>query len=1394
MDPLVPDKDSNLDRGISFTEGVNLASTPTNPARRLSAAGRAAKLKERNLIPPLNSPTDRRVSLPRATKVATPPTNPPRKTLKSPVMPAAKPAPEASVLDEIKNMIKGVRTDIASSEDRMASKFDELSVKLTARIDKTEAEISSLAVQVSRTKAEIETARKKVEEQDNRLPAMIEQIVAQKLQTQARPPPRSRGPAPRPLRAPGDPADALRTDSDSRAQVLEARYLEARKSLRLWPVVGDDVMDGVRTFLVEKLLCPPNLICLDGCTARRVASTDAAKDQVVVVFNSIAMRDEIKSLGKNLKGNDRAVGMQMEPPDHLRGQYQSFQKLAYHLKKKHPGLRRNVKFLDTDMCLTMDVCLTPTSGWKTVEYVDAKSILGKARVRTESFSLQELEDLVEVPRKRRRETLRDTDSDDDMNDETVIDLTDAHESDVTNNTEKKSCPPSLSFINTNSRSLGNKLQSLADCFDEKGLNVASITETWFQSDRTLPEIMSDLEGEHGLVMLTRNRSIRAINGRQYGGVAFVYRKNNASFKTFALHNPEDYEVLVCVGKVHGNKGKLAVITCYAPPNLTAIQAQSMADFLSDVVGELKRKYPDIAIILSGDFNQWSIAEIICDHPDLSEVDYGPTRGDRAIDRTLINFARSLTESYTLPPLETEDGRPSDHKIAYARAVFPRADKKLISYSYREFTEAGGNNFVTAVSAQDWSEVYSQETSTDKVRVFQAILDKHMNENFKLKTTTRRETDPPWINDNVRRLWRKRRKVYDREGRSKLWRKLKNRSDKLIEKRAERYMQKQKQILTAPDATRSFYKNVKAYKSKEKPATFDVRDLYNGKGDSEVAEALADHFSAISNEFNGLDDNLELAASNFTLPVLPPTTIRSRLCKFRKPKSMVRGDIFPVLVNRVAASLSLPLSNIYNHITATGTWPELWKVEYVTPIPKATMPAGPDDLRNISCTQLFSKVYESFVLDWLGTQVKLRSNQFGGVKGSGSEHSLLKLWQGVLEAIEDPRAGALLTSIDYAKAFNRLDFNHCLRSLRAKGACHEILKIIASFLTNRQMTVKVGNEFSVPRTVLGGVPQGSLLGVMLFNLSIDTFEAYSPDVANYGNDTLERVEDLPNGERVPPEPTQRDYRHLTPWETELLEVIKYVDDNVILEKCNFDTVLTNQYSVRDKHAIRTQNLFARIVTLAERCGMKVNYAKTKAMVISEIKGYLPSAHFYDNQGSRVDSSDEMKILGFHFSSSPDMSAQVTAIKKKFRARIWILRHLGHRGFSKEDLLKVYRSVILPVHDYCSCVYNSTLTITQASALERLQAQALKSIYGYELSYSSLLEVSGLEKLQARRDNRCRKFASKCLENDRFREWFPLNTIARPTRGRLNYVETFARTKRLYNSPIFHMRRLLNGKDY
>ena len=697
-------------------------------------------------------------------------------------------------------------------------------------------------------------------------------------------------------------------------------------------------------------------------------------------------------------------------------------------------------------------------------------------------------------------------------------------------------------------------------------------------------------------------------------------------------------------------------------------------------------------------------------------------------------------------METKEGNKSDHRVTYLEAAFEVQAQKKVSYTYRAFTPEGAEQFAAGLDRLDWAAVYSAPNVEEKAAAFQSLMDNLLDECFKWRTTTRSEDEEPWEDDFLKKLWKRRRKVYDRDGRSPLWRTLSRKASKRYAKQMSRFLELQKKNLTGGEASRRFFKLVKSYSSREKPPDFDVRSLYPGKDDKAVAEKLADHFNAISSEFTGLDpDGTPLGPDEVPLPVLSCDQVATRLKVFKKPRGVVRGDIFPSLVTKHCGILASPLTHIYNAISETGDWPSFWKTEFVTPIPKVPIPQSPNDLRNISCTMLISKVYESFVLNWLGTQTGLRENQYGGVKGSGSEHLLVRMWQDILQALEDPRAGVLLTSIDFAKAFNRLDFNHCLRTLRDKGASNCVLRVVASFLSNRNMMVKVGSSLSTPRGVLGGVPQGSILGVFLFNCSIDSFETCAEEVRQYngGSGTHTTAPGGPNPMPVPDEPTAPDYRHLPPFLRIPLEIYKYVDDNVLMEKLNFDTVLSDGRFVRDKWAVRTQNTFRSIIYQAIARGMKINTSKTKALLISELKSYAPTAHFFDQDGNTVRSGETMKVLGVNFSSDPGMAAQVADIRRKFTSRIWALRHLGRLGMSKPDLLSVYKSTILPTHDYCSTVFNSSLTLTQSGQLERLQAMALNAIYGFDHSYHSLLSISGLSSLKARCDEHGDRFAARCL---------------------------------------------------
>ena len=259
--------------------------------------------------------------------------------------------------------------------------------------------------------------------------------------------------------------------------------------------------------------------------------------------------------------------------------------------------------------------------------------------------------------------------------------------------------------------------------------------------------------------------------------------------------------------------------------------------------------------------------------------------------------------------------------------------------------------------------------------------------------------------------------------------------------------------------------------------------------------------------------------------------------------------------------------------------------------------------------------------------------------------------------------------------------------------------------------------------------------------------------------------------------------------------KYVDDGMIVCKLNMDSGIIefrNGKTYKVKQDIQTQNMFRRIAARATARGMVVNSGKTKVLCISDAQTYKAVSFLLDGDGCRLESGETMKILGFHFNSRPSCHAHVEALRKRMREKVWVLRHLGKAGFNQDELATVYRSVIRPMLDYCSVTYHSMLTDEQDQIVKRLQSQALKSIYGYRMSYAEMRERARVTTLRARRTELCDKFVKKTLGNPRFSHWFP-ERVGRQGRNKEVYQEFTARTDRLNNSPFFYFRRRLNGKE-
>ena len=966
---------------------------------------------------------------------------------------------------------------------------------------------------------------------------------------------------------------------------------------------------------------------------------------------------------------------------------------------------------------------------------------------------------------------------------------------------------------------------------EMDATFAVVTETWLATGEKLELETESLLLGCGINILTRNRP--PVNGLSHGGVAVLAYDKNTKMRELPFTNTENYEVLPIEATLQGVARKIFIIGVYVPPGYNVARGRGCLNHVNDIIVHIKHKYTDPVICVSGDFNQWLVEEHLEDFPEMCEVITPPTRKDRLIDRSFVNFFELVHESGCLPPLQGEDlgdgmVRRSDHKIQFFKSKLPGKPpviwKKVTS---RPFTKRGAVSFKAALATADWQAVIAADGPNGKEREFQDVIDRLMNQHFPIKTTRVREDDYPWIDAEARKRIEKKKAVYKAEGKSPRWQSIRDNVEKYIEKRRERFLAKQEENLTKPEAEKQFFRNVKNFKTADRVKAFDIKDMLPNCTDAEAAEKAACYFNEISHEFSPLQPHEVPTTYDKHIPYLSINQVESRLRKQKKPNSMVQGDIFPCLINECAPLLSVPLSYVYNEIVRTKVWPVNWKREYVTVIPKKKLPEGMKDLRNISCTRFFSKVFETYMLENILEEIELKKNQFGGTKGFSTGHMLIELWQEVCKNAEDYRCATVISAIDYAKAFNRLSFQHCLEAFQKKGASTAVIRIISSFLTNRSMTVRVGNSWSNPKNVDGGCPQGSILGVLLFNVATDDLEdnfleAESRRVT--GNQAADRP--LPAQDRYPlgnqtnrpergfaassplrqhePAPS---WQELSPVERGFynhdgtnvsfilgtrnhprsgieadgqvsLEVETPVGTQVLspkevtVRKYVDDCVSCEKLNFGDvqafggvklKQAKGSQNSFRSITRNAQRKKMVVNEDKTKIICISDAMNYVPRTYIEDNNGLHIYSSTSMRILGFDFSNRPTVHLHVQSIKSRFRRRYWVLYHLRRLGMNNQQLVKVYCSLILPIADYCDFVYHSMLTDEQDEMLENMQVGALRAIFGYGISGRKLRDMAGVKTLRARRIEHTDKFAAKAAASPTFSKWFPKKTNRRSERG-------------------------------
>ena len=651
-------------------------------------------------------------------------------------------------------------------------------------------------------------------------------------------------------------------------------------------------------------------------------------------------------------------------------------------------------------------------------------------------------------------------------------------------------PNMFSILHLNIRSIPANLDSFLDISLHnlnKQIDVLTFCET-----RLIANI-EQLYNITGCNMYSQNRD------REGGGVCMYVADKYPSFINTGLSFTENF--FECVSVEIKLNTKLHLLLCvYRPPKA------KLRDFitkLSKVVEEItSRDYAEIHIC--GDFNidlrKCNDSNMFNEFINIMYINgFSPLITKPT--RVSAQSATILDHIWTTNNINNASNHIihtdiSDHFPIISQ--FNRshnAGQEQTHIKKRIISKSNTDRFLECLKETRWDDSYESDCHHEAFEKFYDKLIKAFQVNFPIVNVkiNSKQLSKPWITpklqDRIREKHRLERLADDypityRE----LYRTHRNALTKALRTAREKY--DKEQLSTCQGDIKATWKSLNTILGR--------RTNFKPPSDDSIAAAnkFNDYFIGVGQQLLGSNEmppcnefrNFLQAQPDFCMHLAPVTQNDTlRYLKALKPNAAGIDEFPPKLLKMAAPYLTQILTHLINSAFRNGDYPSKLKDGLVTPVPKVGDSTIPSNNRPITILLALSKIYEQAMAERLNTYLEsnslLTKSQFGFRKGMSTENALIDFTSYVYRSLDTKQhvAGVFL---DFSKAFDTLDHNILIQKMEHLGIKGPVIKLFTSYLSNRKQTVRLNNNYSNTKEVLLGVPQGSILGPILFLIYIN----------------------------------------------------------------------------------------------------------------------------------------------------------------------------------------------------------------------------------------------------------------------------------------------------------------------